>query len=108
MSVQSIGIKIWGDLKDLTTALNKGSKDVEGFTKGTDGAFKNLYATVKKGEQNIKDLTVEFGKNSAQVKQATAQLAPFKERLADATNAAKGSQGAFSSLKSEISGMAMA
>ena len=99
MSTQSIGIKIWGDLKDLTTALNKGTNDVGQFSKEAKAAFKNLTADIREGENQIKMLTMAFGKNSNEVKQATASLKPFQDKLKEATNAGSNHASVMETLK---------
>lgn len=106
MAEISLGVKVWGDVKELISGLKKGGQGVDEFTSKSGGKFAELSRAFQKAGLIYKNVAAEFGPNSPEAKAAMKNFQMLRENMDDITKSMKPAGGAFDSVKSSIMGAA--
>jgi hypothetical protein len=106
MSELSLGVKIWGDVSQLVTSLNKGKAGVDEFSKKSGGQFAELGRALAKAGLVYKNTAAQLGPNSPESKAALSNFQKLRDAAGSITDNMKPKQGMLGGLKGELMGVA--
>lgn len=90
MSTENIGIKIFGDVKELIAGLKSGEKSVNDFQKTTAGSVKEIRAQVNALAAATQEAALKYGATSKQALELKAAHDQLKGALNEVTSLTKG------------------